>query len=200
MASPDGLKGRFGPALRRLHTAPAADAVLGRVPVVIRWIGRVLGSGLARSPLGAPGERQYDKERGKPLRQFIGSLPRAGSSGEYHHRAPALEPPFSSPSPRMRAGMPSGRPWLGVEIGEYQGAVRVPRRAFQRLLREASPPERCVLLSPAGPVRELRRAEAASPPVDRGWERRDRRAGLAVGARWGPCRHATERLKSTEAV
>jgi hypothetical protein len=33
---------------------------------------------------------------------------------------------------------------LGVEIGEYQGVVRVPRRVFQRLLTEGPTPERCV--------------------------------------------------------
>jgi hypothetical protein len=33
---------------------------------------------------------------------------------------------------------------LGVEIGEYRGVVRVPRRVFQRLLPERSTPERCV--------------------------------------------------------
>src|SRR6516165_2444332 len=32
---------------------------------------------------------------------------------------------------------------FGVEIGEYHGVARVPRRAFQRLLREAPSPERC---------------------------------------------------------
>jgi hypothetical protein len=32
----------------------------------------------------------------------------------------------------------------GVEIGEYQGVVRVPRRVFQRLLPERPTPERCV--------------------------------------------------------
>jgi hypothetical protein len=31
-----------------------------------------------------------------------------------------------------------------VEIGEYQGVVRVPRRLFQRLLPERPTPERCV--------------------------------------------------------
>ena len=41
--------------------------------------------------------------------------------------------------------MPSGRPWSsGVEIGEYRGVVRVPRRVFQRLLPERPTPERCV--------------------------------------------------------
>jgi hypothetical protein len=33
---------------------------------------------------------------------------------------------------------------FGVEIGEYQGVVRVPRRLFQRLLPERPTPERCV--------------------------------------------------------
>jgi Protein of unknown function (DUF1488) len=31
-----------------------------------------------------------------------------------------------------------------VEIGEYRGVVRVPRRVFQRLLPERLTPERCV--------------------------------------------------------
>ena len=33
---------------------------------------------------------------------------------------------------------------FGVEIGEYSGVVRVPRRAFQRLLPERPTPERCI--------------------------------------------------------
>jgi hypothetical protein len=33
---------------------------------------------------------------------------------------------------------------FGVEIGEYEGGVRVPRRVFQRLLLERPTPERCV--------------------------------------------------------
>jgi hypothetical protein len=33
---------------------------------------------------------------------------------------------------------------FGVEIGEYQGVVRVPRRVFQHLLPEGPTPERCV--------------------------------------------------------
>ena len=39
--------------------------------------------------------------------------------------------------------MPIGREF-GVEIGEYHGVVRLPRRAFQRLLPERPTPERCV--------------------------------------------------------
>jgi hypothetical protein len=33
---------------------------------------------------------------------------------------------------------------FGVEIGEYRGVVRVPRRVFQRLLPERPTPERCI--------------------------------------------------------
>ena len=33
---------------------------------------------------------------------------------------------------------------FGVEIGEYSGVVRVPRRVFQRLLSERPTPERCI--------------------------------------------------------
>jgi hypothetical protein len=33
---------------------------------------------------------------------------------------------------------------FGVEIGEYEGMVRVPRRVFQRLLSETPTPEPCV--------------------------------------------------------
>ena len=33
---------------------------------------------------------------------------------------------------------------FGVEIGEYRGLVRVPRRVFQRLLPETPIPERCI--------------------------------------------------------
>jgi Protein of unknown function (DUF1488) len=33
---------------------------------------------------------------------------------------------------------------FGVEIGEYRGVVRVPRRVFQRLLPEQPTPERCL--------------------------------------------------------
>ena len=33
---------------------------------------------------------------------------------------------------------------FGVEIGEYQGVVRIPRRVFQRLLPETPKPERCL--------------------------------------------------------
>jgi Protein of unknown function (DUF1488) len=33
---------------------------------------------------------------------------------------------------------------FGVEIGEYRGVVRVPRRVLQRLLPERPTPERCL--------------------------------------------------------
>jgi hypothetical protein len=47
---------------------------------------------------------------------------------------------------------------FGVEIGEYRGVVRVPRRVFQRLLSERPTPERCIeaYFLPAHPVGEHR--------------------------------------------
>jgi hypothetical protein len=50
---------------------------------------------------------------------------------------------------------------FGVEIGEYSGVVRVPRRVFQRLLSDR-PTVRRGVLPPANPVREHRRAKAAT--------------------------------------
>ena len=75
---------------------------------------------------------------------------------------------------------------LGIEIGKYRGVVRVPRRVFQRLLPERPTPRavRRGLLSPTAPVREHRRAKVAPAPVDRRWECRDQRAGLALTRRW----------------
>ena len=47
--------------------------------------------------------------------------------------------------PEALARMPSSRRWSSrSEIGEYSGVVRVPRRAFQRLLPERPTAERCV--------------------------------------------------------
>jgi len=65
--SPDGLKpGITAP----LHTAAATSAVpstvLGHVPSVLARMGRVWRSRLARDPLGAAGQSQDHKERGKP--------------------------------------------------------------------------------------------------------------------------------------
>jgi hypothetical protein len=53
---------------------------------------------------------------------------------------------------------------FGVEIGEYRGVVRVPRRVFRSLVPERPNPRavrRCVIV-PADPVREHCRAEAAA--------------------------------------
>ena len=33
---------------------------------------------------------------------------------------------------------------FGVSVGEYEGIVRVPRRAFQRILSQSPTPERCI--------------------------------------------------------
>jgi hypothetical protein len=71
---------------------------------------------------------------------------------------------------------------FGVEIGEYRGVVRVPRRVFQRLLaitRAAHSRALCRgILPPADAVREHRPAEASPAPVKRRWECRDQRPGL----------------------
>jgi hypothetical protein len=45
---------------------------------------------------------------------------------------------------------------FGVEIGEYHGVVRVPRRVFQRLLPQRSRALRRGVLPPADPVRAHR--------------------------------------------
>ena len=57
---------------------------------------------------------------------------------------------------------------FGVEIGEYRGVVRVPRRVFQRLLPETPIPEPVYrgVLSPTNPVREHRRAQDAPAALD----------------------------------
>jgi hypothetical protein len=69
---------------------------------------------------------------------------------------------------------------FGVEIREYRGVIRVPRRVFRRLLPQRPTPERCSRpTTSSGPGSRARRAKAASAPVDRGWECRDRRAGFA---------------------
>jgi hypothetical protein len=52
----------------------------------------------------------------------------------------------------MFFSFPEGARWntdrqaveFGVEIGEYSGVVRVPRRVFQRLLPERPTPGRCI--------------------------------------------------------
>jgi len=91
--------------------------------------------------------------------------------------------------------MPIGREF-GVEIGEYHGVVRLPRRAFQRLLPERPTPERCVQayylqrtrfervaerklrrrqLTEDGNVeisgRDLREGSATAPPSAGAWRR-----------------------------
>jgi hypothetical protein len=58
---------------------------------------------------------------------------------------------------------------FGVEIGECRGVVLVPLGGAKGPLGPSAPPPRLRrgLLPPADPVREHRRAEAPSAPVDR---------------------------------
>jgi hypothetical protein len=69
--------------------------------------------------------------------------------------------------------------------GEYRGVVRVPRRAFQRLLPERPTRERCVEAYYLQRTRleSIAERKPRRRPVDRGWERGDQRAGLALEAR-----------------
>jgi hypothetical protein len=53
---------------------------------------------------------------------------------------------------------------FGIGVGEYEGVVRVSRRAFQILLPEIPTPERCLgsLPSSPDPARTHRRAEGSA--------------------------------------
>jgi hypothetical protein len=72
-----------------------------------------------------------------------------------------------------------------VQIGEYLGVVRVPRRVFQRLLPERPTPERCVEACylqrtrfESIAERKLRRRQLTEDG-----DSRNQRAGLALAAR-----------------
>ena len=123
---------------------------------IVLLIGR--GGGLVRSARygGAPDERQHDKEGGEkqdtPVHHFLGTAP-----------DPARLPPEgqSSIAAAMFFTFPEDAHWnaerqaveFGVEIGEYHGVVRVPRRVFQPTGGAAHPRAvRRSLLPPAYPV------------------------------------------------
>jgi hypothetical protein len=73
---------------------------------------------------------------------------------------------------------------FGVEIGEYRGVVRVPRRVFQRLLPDGQPPSAASRrLTPSGPGSRASLSGSTPAPVDRGWECRDQQAVLRPSAR-----------------
>jgi hypothetical protein len=74
------------------------------------------------------------------LHSFFGTFrERSGENAERGWRAHVFTFPENA---RWDAERPAVE--FGVEIGEYQGVVRVPRRVFQRLLPEGPTPERCV--------------------------------------------------------
>src|ERR1051326_6663525 len=64
---------------------------------------------------------------------------------------------------------------FGITIGDYEGVVRVYRRAFQSLLNESPMPERCLeaYYRHRHSARTDRRAKDPSPATDRRWEHRD---------------------------
>ena len=90
-----------------------------------------------------------------------------------------------APSPRTPTGTPIGRRWSsGSRSGSTalsSGSCAACSNAYCR--RGPSPSG---VLPPTDPVREHRRAEAATAPVDRGWERGDQRAGFALDGK-GRC-------------
>src|SRR6516164_2829529 len=121
-----------------------------------------------------------------PTRRSRARSLRGGASGRRSRRLAA-----SSRSARMSRSRGSGRGcterrerrdarWnvehqvveFGVEIGEYRGVVRVPRRVFQRLLPERPIPERCVEAYYLQRTRfeSIVERKLPPPPVDRGWE------------------------------
>jgi hypothetical protein len=87
---------------------------------------------------------------------------------------------------------------FGVEIGEYRGVVRVPRRVFQHLLTGTPTPERCVEayhlhrtrleLIAEGKVRRKQLSEDGNVEIT-GRDLRERNAALSA-RRVGLCRVA----------
>jgi len=134
----------------------------------------------ARSPAPRPGRRACRTPRRGLGRPFF----RGGNNGK--RDAPMF---FTFPeAARWNAERQAVE--FGVEIGEYHGVVRVPRRVFQRLPPERPTPERCVEAYYLQRTRSEGIAERtlSGAPIDRGWEYRDQRAGLRPSTRWGRCR------------
>jgi hypothetical protein len=93
-----------------LHTRASASAtavpstVLGHAPGILRWMGRVWRSRLARDPLGAPGERQDDEERGR-LPPPVHRLLRSALYSEPVPHGPAAHSITSSARARIEGGI-----------------------------------------------------------------------------------------------
>jgi hypothetical protein len=67
-------------------------------------------------------------------------------------------PSFAPPPEDARANAERQAAEFGVEIREYHGVLRVPRRVFQRLLPERPTPERCVEDFFVAQTRRIRRS------------------------------------------
>jgi hypothetical protein len=89
---------------------------------------------------------------------------------------------------------------FGVEIGEYQGVVRVSRRLFQHLSSERPTPEGCVGAYYLQRTRfeSITERKLRPAPVDRGRECRDHRERVALAATGG--HSAAVRSSSTTAL
>jgi hypothetical protein len=106
----------------------------------------------------------------------------------------AVSLPLFSSGARWNAERQAVEFW--VEIGEYHGVLRVPRRVFQRLPPERPTPERCVEAYYLQRTRfeHIAERKVRRAPVDRGRECRDQRAGFALGARTGSFATSTTAL------
>jgi hypothetical protein len=107
------LSGSASPLHTATTTAAIPAAVLGSDPVVLARIGSVWVSGLVHGPWAHP----VSATKTTPETPMFFTFP---EDARWNADRQALE--------------------FGVEIGEYQGVVRVPRRVFQRRVPEPPTP------------------------------------------------------------
>jgi hypothetical protein len=102
--------------------------------------------------------------------------------------------------PRTPAGTPSIRPWSSWSRSASTAASSGSCGACSNACCRSGQPRalRRGVISPADPVRQHRRAEAAPTPIDRGWERGDQRARLAQKHQVETVPTDEECLKSTQ--
>ena len=91
---------------------------------------------------------------------------------------------------------------FGVEIGEYSGVVKVPRRMFQGLLPERPTPQCCVEAYYLQRTRfeSIAERKLRQRQLTEDWNVEISGRDLCEAAGGRPCPEPGERLKSTEAV